>query len=105
MSDFGAYQYPKARKAHRCSWCGETISAGEEYTRYAGMWENEFQSWAMHNECFEDTDNEEVVDGFMPYEHKRPKKLWSCNYCPFQGTGCDVTNHLLREHEPIKATA
>lgn len=75
MSDFGGYQYPKARKAHRCAWCGEEIPKDEKYTRYVGMWEDEFQNWAMHTECFADSDNEDTTDGFTLYDHARPAKV------------------------------
>jgi hypothetical protein len=25
-------------------------------------------------------------------------ELWHCNYCEYEGTGADVTNHLLNVH-------
>ena len=72
MSEFGSYRYPVGRKDHRCEWCGEPIPMGEKHTQYVGMWENEFQNWRMHNECFSAADHEDMEDGFTPFEHERP---------------------------------
>ena len=74
MSDFGDTTWPTARKAHRCIWCGETILVGEKHAHYTGKWEGEFQDWRMHSECNADADtNGEIQEGFMPYEHERPR--------------------------------
>ncbi len=73
MSDFGAYTYPVARKKHRCEWCGQPIPPHEKYVRYVGMWESEFQNWAMHQECHDAASmNDELADGFSPFESERP---------------------------------
>lgn len=75
MSDFGEYAYPVARKNHRCEWCGESIPAGEKYVRYVGMWESEFQNWAMHQECHDAASmSDDIYDGFAPFEAERPEK-------------------------------
>ncbi len=42
---------PVARKKHFCSWCNEDILFGEQYSRWKGLFEGEFQSNAMHLEC------------------------------------------------------
>ena len=76
MSDFGNYQYPKAAKDHRCEWCGETIPKGEVHAKYTGMWEGDFQNWRMHQECYDvSVLNDELIDGFAPYENERPAKV------------------------------
>lgn len=78
MSDFGQYAYPRARKQHRCAWCGEGIPVGEKYVRYVGMWEDEFQNWAMHDECHADAlHTDDLSDGFTMYDNERPVKVAS----------------------------
>jgi len=67
----------KARKAHRCIWCGQQILPGETYRYVRGVFEGDPQSNHYHQEC----DNacslwaaEEGGDGeFAPYENERPK--------------------------------
>lgn len=75
MSDFGETTQPVARKDYRCEWCGETIQKGEKHAHFVGKWEGEFQDWRMHAECSVDADSEELMDGFMPYEHPRPSSF------------------------------
>lgn len=75
MSDFGNHTTPKAAKDYRCEWCGEAIPKGEKHQHYVGVWDGEWQNWRMHDECYEDaTDNDELQDGFSPFEHERPVK-------------------------------
>ena len=73
MTDFGETIWPTAAKAHRCEWCGETIPKGEKHAHFAGKWDGEFQDWRMHSECYTEGDaNQEIQEGFTPYEHERP---------------------------------
>lgn len=66
------YYYPKARKDHKCLWCGEMILKGEIHTQFKGLWQGDWQNWRMHNECIvpcgKDTDYDE---GIEEYVHKR----------------------------------
>ena len=67
----------KARKAHRCHWCGEEIPAGEIYYRYEGRFDDRWQSTPMHLDCYADSleDPGLTYDGyFTPYENERPKR-------------------------------
>jgi len=74
MSDFFNYTYPIARKEHRCEWCGEPIPKGEKHIHGSGVWEGDWQNWRMHNECHEiGLLNDEITDGFSPFENERPK--------------------------------
>ena len=41
----------KARKAHQCHWCYETIPVGTTYHRERGKFEGEPQTTKMHVEC------------------------------------------------------
>jgi hypothetical protein len=75
MSDFGGCSHPVGRKEYRCEWCGQKIPKGEKHVAYVGMWENEFQNWRMHDECYADAQNsDEMSDGFSSYDHERPVK-------------------------------
>jgi hypothetical protein len=42
---------PKARKRHRCVWCGEWIEVGETHVRAVGVYYGDFQSDRFHDEC------------------------------------------------------
>ena len=76
MSDFFNYTNPKAAKDHRCEWCGEAIPKGEVHVQGSGMWEGDWQNWRMHNECYEMGNlNDEIVEGFSPFENERPEKV------------------------------
>lgn len=72
--------HPKARKRHRCQWCGEFILVGEEHQKTVGIFEGDFQSWRAHHECIHmmdclrKTDDNLCEDGFMPYAHRRGRK-------------------------------
>jgi len=51
MADIVSTQTPKARKAHKCDWCGGKIEVGERYERtfitdYGDAW-----TWKCHPEC------------------------------------------------------
>ena len=41
-----------------------------------GIWESDWQNWRMHEECHESaTLNDEMQDGFYPFENERPKPI------------------------------
>jgi len=42
----------KAKKEHLCEWCGEKINKNEVYVRHVGVWNDEFQCYATHSECW-----------------------------------------------------
>lgn len=74
MTDFGNVSYPVGRKDYRCEWCGQWIPTGEKHAHFVCKWEGDFQNWRMHLECHDDANESgELTDGFMPYEHERPK--------------------------------
>ena len=74
MSDFFSDQkVVTARKDHRCTYCGESISKGEKYTYQQGNWNGRWFESKMHNECFADLC--ESGDGeYTPYSNERPTK-------------------------------
>ena len=66
---------PRARKRHRCIWCGEDVIIGEIYRREKSVYDGEMQDHKWHLECdlasheyFEDEED------FMPFENERPEK-------------------------------
>jgi len=74
-SDFGSTKHHAGRKNHTCEWCGQVIPKGEIFAHFTGMWDNEFQNWRMHEECYEVSKKDDSLqDGFMPYDNERPTK-------------------------------
>lgn len=75
MGDF--YREPewkKARKAHRCTYCGEGIQKGDEHQQQTGVWDGKAFRNRFHPECFEalcDSGDEE----FCPYSEERPRTV------------------------------
>jgi len=69
----------KARKGHRCSWCGEPINPGEEYTRWRYYGDDGVGTVKMHPEC-EAAQQREVDQGgeneFTPYEQERGRSTY-----------------------------
>lgn len=41
----------KARKAHKCDWCGKTIQKGERYKYQTYLWDGDFYDWKSHEAC------------------------------------------------------
>lgn len=62
---------PKARKNHRCIWCGQSILKGFEYLLVIVEWEGGLETQKWHEECYgcaaADCDEE-----FLPYSNERP---------------------------------
>lgn len=44
-------RYRKARKEHRCEYCGKKIKIGETYSRETGIYEGDFNDYAMCARC------------------------------------------------------
>lgn len=68
--------YPKARKVHRCIWCGQKIDKGETYVNEHSVFDGEMQNHHWHHECLDYAKeiNDEAVWEFSPYENARPEK-------------------------------
>lgn len=67
---------PKARKEYRCVWCNEKILIKEKHVARTYIFERDFNSDRMHDECFaamKKTPHDELCDGFMAGEFIRGK--------------------------------
>ena len=69
-------KFVKARKDHRCTWCGETISKGENYWKWTGV----IDAWTtsrVHPECLEPLDEECADNGgeYNPFHGERPEPV------------------------------
>lgn len=49
----------KARKEHRCIWCGEMVKIGEIYRYCSFIWENGYNHQHWHLECLKCFEAEE----------------------------------------------
>lgn len=69
-----AETHQKAKKEHRCNWCGQQILVGEVYLRSRVVYEGEPQNNKLHLECADAAaeDYREWGEGYMPYENERP---------------------------------
>lgn len=69
---------PKARKEHRCTYCGQKILVGETYYRENGVYDGDMQSLAYHPECYEQEQKDHEGESFWeidPFEcNERPTK-------------------------------
>jgi hypothetical protein len=72
MSNFyGPHETRKARRPHRCTYCGEAIPVGTQYEHQTGVYDGRWFTNKMHSECFEDM-CETNCSAFMPYSNERP---------------------------------
>jgi lipocalin len=73
MTDFyNPSETRKARKDHRCTYCGEVINKGDDYTFQKGHYDGAWYELKMHPECWEDQC--ENGDGeYTLYSNERPQ--------------------------------
>jgi hypothetical protein len=73
VGDFGEMRSVKTRRDCRCEWCGEDIPKGSDAQYFGGRWQDEWQNWHIHPECYKASILERTYmeDGFSPYEHER----------------------------------
>jgi hypothetical protein len=67
---------PKARKQHRCIWCGEPIMVGEVHEHSVSKYMSDLQDHRFHLECVKPCEEgcAEMDGEFMPYENERGKE-------------------------------
>lgn len=65
----------RARKRHRCTWCGQHIDIGEHYTRQRVIVDGDIGTQKMHAECLEAmhslASRERGAITFTPWDHPR----------------------------------
>lgn len=65
----------KARKQHRCIWCGQAISPGDTYIDERSVYDGSIQRHRWHPEC-KACANEDMLDGgdqeFLAWSNDRP---------------------------------
>lgn len=65
---------PRARKRHRCIWCGEFILKGEIYRHERSVYDGHWQDHKWHLECAEDSQEHfRYQEDFDPMTYERPK--------------------------------
>lgn len=66
---------PKARKQHRCIWCGEPILIGEKHVVFRNIFECQINTDRYHNECHDAMitcpREWDLDEGFTPHVFKR----------------------------------
>ena len=74
MGDFfNAVENRKAKKPHKCSYCGEAINSGDTYCFQKGNYDGEWFESKMHPECMDDL-NENGEGEYLVYGQDRPGK-------------------------------
>lgn len=68
---YNDHEHRRARKEHRCTYCGEMIPVGEVYVYQTGVYEESWYTSKMHDECF-DAMTETGEEEYMPYSNERP---------------------------------
>ena len=64
----------KAKKEHKCSWCGEQIEIGETYYYQAGTYYGDFQVTKLHEDCdaaCSEASYKYGMEDYEPYSYKR----------------------------------
>lgn len=57
MSDFGEGKWIKTRKQGKCLFCLGLIPKGEDVYHYKGRYDDSWQDYKLHSECFEELDS------------------------------------------------
>ena len=65
---------PKARKEHRCIYCGGPILVGEQYVQQTGIFDSAPYRNRYHGECWDDCEDD-VVWEFSPYAADYPPRV------------------------------
>lgn len=73
---------PKARKPHRCIWCGQQIEVGETYLREKSSYDQNLQDHKWHLECNAAAREEHAGEyewELDPWDNERPGKRLGFN--------------------------
>lgn len=112
----------KARKGHKCDWCGEIIQKGEQYEYQTYLWDGDFYDWKSHEACsrvvsaiWDYCDPDEGLDSDEFYEYGTEVcrqfvcpdcQRWNKEYedCEDYNTMCiDRMDEFFKTHELYRA--
>lgn len=87
----------KARKQHRCEYCGKIIEPGETYSHESGKWEGEFCDYSLCMRCAE-------ILPYMKYESEyelgclsddlNDNDILNCPKCGSYCSECDFSDDV-----------
>ena len=63
----------KAKKPHKCIWCGQAIEIGNTYCHEKSIYDGNFQNHKWHKECWTSS-KKYFLEGeqeFLPYSNER----------------------------------
>lgn len=87
MSDFWVSKsIKKSRKPHRCAHCDEKIEVGSSYSREIGLWEGDFQDYALCLRCMTLLNSHDPIwesDGELGNFHEKlmDSHFVNCSHC------------------------
>jgi len=69
---------PKARKEHKCNWCGQAIEKGEVYQSSVHIYDGHKYTWKNHISCMEIAIKLDMFDGDpVDQEHFKESIFWA----------------------------
>ncbi len=98
---------PKAKKEHRCNWCGEKIQVGETYHRSTYAYNGLVYDFLCHKECLaiadelfarEYDDDEGLTENVFRDGVSDLAFEGNCSGCPFKGHDKECDEHLNYKH-------
>jgi len=81
-----SHSTPKARKEHKCDWCGETINVGEQYNRafckddYVYVWKNHIHCEKIAQELNMFENGSVTEDDFVDHITEEYQTIMSKNF-------------------------
>ena len=91
----------KARKQHKCIYCGKTIQKGEQYNRESGMFDGEFQDYCLCARCRWLIDTFETGEEYLSdiYDTLDNNDLVLCPLC---GSRNQRECHISRDRQSME---
>jgi hypothetical protein len=77
MEVIGFKEISKAKKAHTCDWCGETIEVGSSYNKWAWI-DSGIVTVRAHVECFDASMDDDRLNGLYVYFDKDRRRGCIC---------------------------
>jgi hypothetical protein len=69
-------RHVKAKKRHKCIWCGQRTEIGDQYVREFSMYCGDVQDHKWHSECYDDAQKQFSTGDveFESFDNERPSK-------------------------------